>query len=82
MTITETNATEPHTSRTLEVSQGEKVDPVNRGKLPTNTSYTVDITVQDGGSETFDWTDPELGLAPLYVVIEDIQNIEFLFHAG
>lgn len=80
--ITDTDATDPHTSRTLEMAQGEKVDPVNRGKLPTNTNYTVEVTVEGGASETFEWTDPNLDLAPLYVVIEDPQNVEFLFHAG
>jgi hypothetical protein len=82
LVITDTDATDPHTSRTLEVSQGEKIDPVNRGKLPTNTSYTVEATVEGGTTDTFEWADPTLDLAPLYVVIEDPQNIEFLFHAG
>lgn len=80
--VTDTDATEPHTSRTLEISQGEKVEPVNRGKLPTNTSYTITVTVEGGANETFEWTDPKLDLAPLYIVIEDPQTIEFLFNAG
>lgn len=82
VTISDTDATDPHTARTLEVSQGEKIDPVNRGKLPTNTSYTVEVTVEGGTQAVFEWTDPDLDRAPLYVVIEDLQNIEFLFHAG
>lgn len=82
VTITDTDATDPHTTRMLEVSQGEKVNPVNRGKLPANTSYTVEVTVEEGASDAFEWNDPDLELAPLYVVIEDPQNIEFLFHAG
>lgn len=80
--ITDSDATEAHTSRTLDLSQGEKIDPVNRSKLPTNTSYTVEVTVEGGSSDTFEWTDPDLELAPLYVVVEDQQNVEFLFHAG
>lgn len=80
--VTDTDATEPHTSRTLSVSQGDKIDPVNQGKLPTNTSYTVEVTVEAGTSETFDWTDPELDLAPLHVLVEDPQNVEFLYNTG
>lgn len=82
VTITGTDASEPHTSRTLTVSPGETVDPVSDGKLPTNTSYTVDVTVEEGASETFDWEDPDLDLVPLYVIIEEPQTIEFAFHAG
>lgn len=80
--VTDTDATEPHTSRTLSVSQGDKIDPVNRGKLPTNASYTVEVTVEEGASETFDWTEPELDLAPLHVLVEDPQTVEFLYNTG
>lgn len=80
--IADADAMEPQMSRTLTLSQGETVDPVNDGKLPTNTSYSVDVAVEGGESATFEWTDPTLDLAPLYVVVEDPQSIEFLFHAG
>ena len=80
--ITGANTTDPHTSRTLSVSQGETIDSVNRGKLPTNTSYTVAVAIEEGASETFDWTDPTLDLAPLHVLIEDPQTIEFLYNTG
>jgi hypothetical protein len=80
--ITSDGATEPHTSRTLEVAQGENVDPVNDGKLPTNTGYTVEVAVEGGTTETFEWSDPDLEFAPLYVVVESPQSVEFLFHAG
>lgn len=82
VTITDTDATEPHTSRTLEVSPGATVNPVNDGKLPTNTGYTVDVIVEAGVSKTFDWENPTLDLAPLYVIIEDPQNIKFAYNAG
>ena len=53
-TITARDADEPHTDRTLELGAGERIESVNRSKLPTNTSYTVEVTVEDGPSETFD----------------------------
>ena len=83
ITITDTDAESPHTSRTLDVSPGEIVDPVNSGKLPTNTSsYTVEVAVNDGPSETFEWTDPTVTLAPLWVQIDGTRNIIFLLQAG
>jgi hypothetical protein len=83
VTVTDTNAEEPHTDRTLDVAPGEIVDPVNSGKLPTNTSsYTVEVAVENGPSETFEWTDPTVQLAPLWVQIDDTRNIKFLLQAG
>ena len=83
ITITEADADSPHTDRTLDLSPNETVDPVNSGKLPTNTSsYTVVVALEDGPSETFEWTDPSLELAPLWVRIDDSQNIRFLLQAG
>jgi hypothetical protein len=56
---------------------------VNSGKLPTNTSsYTVQVSVEDGPSETFEWTDPSVELAPLWVRIDGTRNITFLLQAG
>lgn len=82
ITITESDADEPHTSRTFTLGQGEQIDPVNDSKLPTNTSYTVEVAVEEGASATFDWADPDIERAPLYVAIEDPQTVEFLYHAG
>lgn len=83
ITITDREAENPHTARTLTVSPEEIVDPVNSGKLPTNTSgYTVEVAVNNGPSETFDWTDPTVQLAPLWVQIDETQNIRFLLQAG
>lgn len=83
LTISDADAESPHTSRTLELSPGDVVDPVNDSKLPTNTStYTIEVTVEDGPSETFEWTDPTVSLAPLWVQIDDTQNIKFLLQAG
>lgn len=83
VTITEADAETPRTDRTMDLSPGETVDPVNDGKLPTNTSsYSVSVSVVDGPSETFEWTDPTVELAPLWVRIDDSRNITFLLQAG
>lgn len=83
ITITETDSDTPHTARTLELSPGETVDPVNSGKLPAhNNSYAIEVTVEDGPSETFEWTDPSAELAPLWVRIDESRNIKFLLQAG
>ncbi len=82
ITITDTDAEARHTSRTVELDPGEKVDPVNRSKLPTNTSYAVEVTVGETTSETFEWDDPDVELAPLHVLVDDTRNIKFLLQAG
>jgi hypothetical protein len=83
ITITETDSDTVHTARTLELSPGETVNPVNSGKLPaTNSSYAVEVTVEDGPSETFEWTEPSAELAPLWVRIDESRNIKFLLQAG
>lgn len=83
ITITEDDSETPHTVRTFDLSPGETVDPVNVGKLPTNnSSYTVEVTVEDGPSETFEWTDPSVELAPLWVRLDETPNIKFLLQAG
>ena len=83
ITVTDAEAETPHTSRTETLEPGEAVDPVNSSKLPTNTSrYTVDVAVADGPSERFEWTDPTVELAPLWVVVDDTRNINFLLQAG
>jgi hypothetical protein len=80
--ITPDGAEEPHTSRTLALDPGETVDPVNRSKLPTNDGYTVEASVEDGPSETFEWSDPTLDLAPLWVRVDDAGTVTFLLQAG
>ena len=81
--ITDTSEERPHTARTLELDPGDVVDPVNDSKLPTNTSeYTVAVEVEDGPSETFAWSEPTVTLAPLWVQVDDSQNIRFLLQAG
>ena len=83
VTVAAADAEEPHTDRTLELRSGELVDSVNSGKLPTNTDgYTVEVTVEEGPSETFEWTDPTVQLAPLWVLIDGTRNIKFLLQAG
>ena len=82
VTVRDTEVDEPHTSRTLEMDPHTVVDPVNRSKLPTNASYTVEVAVEGGPSETFEWADPQVELAPLHVLVDDSRNIKFLLQAG
>ena len=55
---------------------------MNRSKLPTNSGYTVVVDIEDGPRETFEWDDPDLELAPLYVLIDETENVKFLLQAG
>lgn len=83
LTIAESGAESPHTSRTLTLSSHELAEDVNDGKLPTHpSSYTVEVVVEDGPTETFEWTDPTVELAPLWIRLDDTRNIKFLFQAG
>lgn len=82
VTITASDAEEPHTARSLEVPPDHLTDPVNRSKLPLTTDYTVAVAVEDGPSETFEWTDPTVERAPLYVFVDGTRNIKFLLQAG
>jgi plastocyanin len=82
VTVTAAGAEEPHTARTVDIEPGDTVDPVNRSKLPTNDSYTVDVAVEDGPGETFEWDEPTLELAPLWVLVDASENIKFLLQAG
>lgn len=82
VTITADGTEQPHTSRTLHLDPGAKVEAINRSKLPTNTGYTVDVAVDGGPRETFDWKNPDVELAPLYVLIDDSRNVKFLLQAG
>ncbi|MHB9285659.1 hypothetical protein ACKVMT_01300 [Halobacteriales archaeon Cl-PHB] len=83
ITVTDVEADQPHTDTTVDIQPGAVVDPVNDGKLPTTTSgYTVEVDVQGGPSETFEWTDPTVQLAPLWVQVDDSPNVLFLLQAG
>ena len=82
VTTTPTDTEEPHRARELEIAPGAKVDPVNRSKLPTNSSYSIAVEVDGGPSETFEWDDPDVELAPLYVLVDETQDIKFLLQAG
>ncbi|WP_135820927.1 hypothetical protein [Halostella litorea] len=82
MTITDAGDGSRHTARTLQLDPAERADPVNDGKLPTNGEYTVEADVEDGPRETFEWDDPELARAPLWVLVDDSENVRFLLQAG
>lgn len=82
ITVTPSGADDAHTSKTLELAPNESVDPVNDSKLPTNDAYAVEVSVEGGPSETFEWEDPSLELAPLYVLLDGSENVHFLLKAG
>lgn len=82
VTITAGDTEDPHTSRSMTVAPGQKIDPVNQSKLPLNTDYLIEVIVENGPSETFEWNDPTVERAPLYVFIDDTTNIKFLMQAG
>jgi hypothetical protein len=82
VTITDAEAAEVHTERTIAVESREKRDSVNRGKIPLNTDYRVEANVEDGPSETFEWDDPVIDRAPLWIRVDGSRNITFLLQAG
>lgn len=73
---------ETRTDRRLEVPAGGTVDPVNRGKLPLTVGYVITVEVEDGAQETFEWTDPNVSLAPIHVLVDGSENVTFLLQAG
>jgi hypothetical protein len=75
--ITPKGADRPHTERSLELAPGEVVDRVNDGKLPTNDEYAVTVDVADGPRETFEWTDVDVERAPLLVLVDGSENVDF-----
>jgi len=40
------------------------------------------VTVENGASETYNWESPDIELAPLYILIDDTANVDFLLQAG
>lgn len=80
--ITAEGADEPRTEATFDLDAHQYVAAVNDSKLPTNSGYTVAVDVESGPSETFEWDDPTLELAPLHVVVDEGDNIDFLLKAG
>lgn len=40
------------------------------------------MTVENGASETYNWESPDIELAPLYILIDDTANVDFLLQAG
>jgi hypothetical protein len=83
ITVTEDGAEDPAIDETLTLAAGELVERVKPSKLPTTVDgYTVEVSVTDGPSETFEWTDPTVELAPLWIRIDGTRNITFLLQAG
>lgn len=50
-------------------------------KLPEGNDYTVDVTVDGGVSQTLEWEDVTLDLAPLRLIIIDRSYIAFTLQA-
>lgn len=82
VTIRGEGADEPRTDRTVSLDAGETLDPLDPAKIPTNSAYTVAVDVENGPSETFAWTDPDIERAPLWILVDDSSNITFLLQAG
>jgi hypothetical protein len=40
------------------------------------------VEVNGGPSETFGWDNPDVELSPLYILVDETRNIEFLLQAG
>jgi len=74
LTITAADESEPRHDVTLSLDPTEQATPTDDGKLPVGTDYTVEADVRDGPSETYEWTDVRLELAPLHVLIDDSEN--------
>lgn len=82
VTITSDGADGPHTEATFDLAAHEFVPAVNDSKLPTNGSYAVEVDVEGGPNERFEWEAPTVELAPLHVVVDEGDNVDFLLKAG
>jgi hypothetical protein len=82
VTIRAEGADDPRTDRTVSLDAGETRNPLDPAKIPTNAAYTVAVDVENGPSETFDWSDPDVARAPLWILVDDSENITFLLQAG
>jgi Tfp pilus assembly major pilin PilA len=82
VTITDVEANEIHTDRAITTAPRTQNDSVNDGKLPLNTDYRIEVNVENGPAETFEWDDPVIDRAPLWIRVDDSRNITFLLQAG
>lgn len=70
---------------TVTIDPLDEVDPIDQqrlGLLPEGTDYTVNIDVENGPSETFQWQDVRIGLAPLHVIFDGSSDLLFTVGAG
>jgi hypothetical protein len=84
MVVTDTDD-ETRLDETVTVDPLDEVDPFDEhhlGLLPEGTDYTVTIDVENGPSETFQWQDVRIGLAPLHVIIDGSSDLLFTLGAG
>lgn len=83
--ITRENADESEVDQTFELAAHEAVRAVNDSKLPTGgDGYSVAVSIEGGPSQTFEWSDPDVRLAPLHILVDDdpqVDRIEFLLKA-
>lgn len=75
----------PRVKETVTLDPLEQIDPINEqhlSKLPVGGNYIITIDVEGGPSETFQWQDVRLELAPLHVIVEGNSNILFALAVG
>ena len=82
VSIADAEAGDPRLETTLDLDPTERTTPTASDKLPAGGSYDVAVDVEGGPSETFEWRDVRLELAPLHVVVDGGQNVLFALQAG
>jgi hypothetical protein len=69
--ITAAEDDSPRLETTVTLDAGAETTPTASDKLPVGTDYTIEISVSDGVTETYRWTDVRLERAPLRVRLSD-----------
>lgn len=80
--ITADGGEQPRVERTLSLDSTDQAVPTRNDKLPIGSDYTVDIDIENGPTESFQWEDVSLDLAPLHVLVDDTSNIVFALQSG
>jgi len=73
---------EPRVSETIDLDSLERARPNEDDQLPVGTDYAVEVDVEDGPTETFEWRDVRVELAPLHVIVDGSDNVLFALEAG
>lgn len=82
LTVTDDGAATPRLAETVTLEPSAVVTPTNDDKLPVSADYSVEVAVEGGPSETYEWTDVQLDLAPLHVILDGSSNILFALQVG